>query len=267
MQKRHEAEDKPSRLSVETGLPGCLKRQHRPGASWRPAFLCGIQRKKKPRRWRAIGIKDDEPRVNREIRANEVLLIDDQNVKQGVVPTRQALQLAEERELDLVEVAPLAKPPVCRIMDYGKYRFQQQKRDKDARKKQKNQSVKEMKMRPKIDVHDYTFKVKAVCAFLEDGHRVKVSVFFRGREMAFLDRGREVLDRVRRDIEGFGKVEMEPRMEGSYMRMMIAPVLPTPPVKEPAKEPGGSSKSPAPKAAAPKAKPEPTSDDVSPQES
>ena len=137
--------------------------------------------------------------MNREIRANEVLLIDDQNVKQGVVPTRQALQLAEERELDLVEVAPLAKPPVCRIMDYGKYRFQQQKRDKDARKKQKNQSVKEMKMRPKIDVHDYTFKVKAVCAFLEDGHRVKVSVFFRGREMAFLDRGREVLDRV---VEG-----------------------------------------------------------------
>ena len=185
--------------------------------------------------------------MNREIRANEVLLIDDQNVKQGVVPTRQALQLAEERELDLVEVAPLAKPPVCRIMDYGKYRFQQQKRDKDARKKQKNQSVKEMKMRPKIDVHDYTFKVKAVCAFLEDGHRVKVSVFFRGREMAFLDRGREVLDRVRRDIEGFGKVEMEPRMEGSYMRMMIAPVLPTPPVKEPAKEPAKEPKKQEPK--------------------
>ena len=205
--------------------------------------------------------------MNREIRANEVLLIDDQNVKQGVVPTRQALQLAEERELDLVEVAPLAKPPVCRIMDYGKYRFQQQKRDKDARKKQKNQSVKEMKMRPKIDVHDYTFKVKAVCAFLEDGHRVKVSVFFRGREMAFLDRGREVLDRVRRDIEGFGKVEMEPRMEGSYMRMMIAPVLPTPPVKEPAKEPGGSSKSSVAKPAAPKAKEEPRSDAESPQES
>lgn len=186
-------------------------------------------------RWRAISFKDDEPRVNLEIRAAEVLLIDDQNVKVGVVPIQEALRMAEERELDLVEVAPLAKPPVCKIMDYGKYRFQQQKRDKDARKKQKSQALKEIKMRPKIDVHDYTFKVKAVRSFLEDGHRVKVSVFFRGREMAFLDRGREVLDRVRKDVEDLGKVEMEPRMEGSYMRMMIAPLL-----QQASKDQGGS---------------------------
>lgn len=173
----------------------------------------------------AIVNKDDEPRVNRDIKASEVLLIDDQGVRLGVVPLRQALQMAEERELDLVEVAPLATPPVCRIMDYGKYRFQQQKRDKDARKKQKSQTVKEIKMRPKIDLHDYDFKVRAIRSFLQEGHRVKVSVFFRGREMAFLDRGREVLNRVVRDLEDCGKVEMEPRMEGSYMRIMLAPSL------------------------------------------
>ena len=142
--------------------------------------------------------------------------------------------MAEEKNLDLVEVAPQAAPPVCRIMDYGKYRFQQQKRDKDARKKQKSQSVKEMKMRPKIDQHDYDFKVKAIKSFLENGHRVKVAIFFRGREMAFLDRGRDVLNRVIKDVDQVGKVEMEPRMEGSYMRIMLAPtalsspsVLPT----------------------------------------
>lgn len=140
--------------------------------------------------------------------------------------------MAEAAELDLVEVAPQAKPPVCRIMNYGKFRFQQQKRDKDARKKQKNQVVKEIKMRPKIDLHDYEFKVKAIQTFLQVGHRVKVSIFFRGREMAFLDRGREVLKKVVAAVSEFGKVEMEPRMEGSYMRIMIAPAAETP-VKKP----------------------------------
>lgn len=170
--------------------------------------------------------------MNAEIRSPEVLLIDDMGAKLGVTPIKAALEMAEERELDLVEVAPMVTPPVCRIMDYGKYRFQQQKRDKDARKKQKNQSVKEMKMRPKIDVHDYDFKVRAIKSFLTDGHRVKVSVFFRGREMAFLDRGREVLERVRKDIEREGKVETEPRMEGAYMRIMVAPTGVVTPKKE-----------------------------------
>lgn len=147
--------------------------------------------------------------------------------------------MAEAAELDLVEVAPQAKPPVCRIMNYGKYRFQQQKRDKDARKKQKNQVVKEIKMRPKIDLHDYEFKVKAIQTFLQAGHRVKVSIFFRGREMAFLDRGREVLKKVVDAVSEFGKVEMEPRMEGSYMRIMIAPAAELP-VKKPAPAPAAA---------------------------
>lgn len=193
------------------------------------------------RRWSVIiNEKDDEPRVNSDIQSPEVLVIDDEGVKIGIIPTAEALRLAEERELDLVEVAPLGKPPVCRIMDYGKYRFKQQKRDKDARKKQKNQSVKEMKMRPKIDLHDYAFKIRAVKSFLEDGHRVKISVFFRGREMAFLDRGREVLNRVIADVQLLGKVEMEPRMEGSYMRIMIAPNIQTtgvPTKKQPEDQP------------------------------
>lgn len=162
--------------------------------------------------------------MNEEIKIPEVLLIDEEGVKLGVTPVREALAMAEERGLDLVEVAPQARPPVCRIMDYGKYRFQMQKRDKDARKKQKTQTVKEMKMRPKIDVHDYNFKTKAVRSFLEDGHRVKVSVFFRGREMAFLDQGREVLERVIRDCQDLATVEMAPRMEGRFMRIMLVPV-------------------------------------------
>ena len=176
--------------------------------------------------------KEEEPRVNHDIRATEILLIDEENAKRGVISTKEAIAMAEAAELDLVEVAPQATPPVCRIMDYGKYRFQQQKRDKDARKKQKNQVVKEIKMRPKIDQHDYDFKVKAVKTFLSAGHRVKVSIFFRGREMAFLDRGREVLNKVVAAVADFGKIEMEPRMEGAYMRIMIAPSMP-----EPAKKP------------------------------
>lgn len=176
------------------------------------------------RRCNAIAnTREDEPRVNSEIRSPEVLLVDEENNKRGIVSIREALERAEEAGLDLVEVAPQAKPPVVRIMDYGKYRFQQQKRGKDARKKQKNQVVKEIKMRPKIDQHDYDFKVKAVKTFLQAGHRVKVSVFFRGREMAFLDKGRAVLTRVTSEIGDLGKVEMEPRMEGSYMRIMISP--------------------------------------------
>lgn len=163
--------------------------------------------------------------MNSDIRATEVLLIDVENTKRGVISTKEALEMADTAGLDLVEVAPQAKPPVCRIMDYGKYRFQQQKREKDARKKQKNQGVKEIKMRPKIDQHDYNFKVKAIKSFLKSGHRVKVSIFFRGREMAFLDRGRDVLNRVMAEIVDLGKMEMDPRMEGSYMRIMIAPSI------------------------------------------
>jgi translation initiation factor IF-3 len=169
--------------------------------------------------------------------------VDENGVKVGQIATLEAVKMAEERMLDLVEVAPLAKPPVCRIMDYGKYRYQLQKKEKDARKKQKVQTLKEMKMRPKIDEHDYDFKVRAIKNFLEEGHRVKVSVFFRGREMSFLSKGEEVLSRVIAECEGLGKNESAPKMEGRYMRIMLTPISPAKPKKnrdapaaEPAKE-------------------------------
>jgi len=151
--------------------------------------------------------------------------VDENGVKIGHIATTEAVRMAEERMLDLVEVAPLAKPPVCRIMDYGKYRYQLQKKEKDARKKQKVQTLKEMKMRPKIDEHDYNFKVRAIKSFLEYGHRVKVSVFFRGREMSFLSKGEEVLSRVAAECESVGKSEGTPKMEGRYMRIMMTPVF------------------------------------------
>jgi translation initiation factor IF-3 len=159
--------------------------------------------------------------------------VDENGVKVGQIATAEAVKMAEERMLDLVEVAPLAKPPVCRIMDYGKYRYQLQKKEKDARKKQKVQTLKEMKMRPKIDEHDYNFKVRAIKNFLEEGHRVKVSVFFRGREMSFLSKGEEVLNRVIAECESVGKNEGSPKMEGRYMRIMMTPISQGKPKKTP----------------------------------
>ena len=169
------------------------------------------------------GNDDISPRVNYEITAHQVLLVDENGVKVGITNTGDAIKLAHEHSLDLVEVAPLAQPPVCRIMDYGKYRYQLQKKEKDARKKQKVQELKEIKMRPKIDDHDFDFKTNAVRAFLEKGHRVKVSVFFRGREMSFLDRGEEVLNRVIAECQDVGKCEAKPVMEGRYMRLLLTP--------------------------------------------
>ena len=177
--------------------------------------------------WRCCTIAtvntQDEPRVNEAITAPEVLLIDETNQKRGVVKLLEALNTARLAELDLVEVAPMGKPPVCRIMNYGKYRFQQQKKEHEARKKQKVQETKEIKMRPKIDVHDYDFKLKAILSFLKDGDKVKVTLFFRGREMVFLDRGRDVLARVVADIGEWGTRDAEPKMEGSRMIMMLSP--------------------------------------------
>ena len=169
------------------------------------------------------GNEENAPRVNNEITSSQVLLVDENGVKVGITSTIDAIRMAQDQSLDLVEVAPLAQPPVCRIMDYGKYRYQLQKKEKDARKKQKVQELKEIKMRPKIDDHDFDFKTKAVKTFLERGHRVKVSVFFRGREMSFLDRGEEVLNRVIAECADVGKAESKPIMEGRYMRLLLTP--------------------------------------------
>jgi len=141
----------------------------------------------------------------------------------GVVPVRQALQLAEEAGLDLVEISPNADPPVCKILDFGKYKYAAQKKRTEARKKQKVILIKEIKMRPGIDDHDYDVKMRAARRFLEEGDKVKVTLRFRGREMVHQDLGAKVLDRVREDLDALAKVEQFPRLEGRQMVMVIAP--------------------------------------------
>ena len=142
---------------------------------------------------------------------------------EGVLPIADALEIAADHGLDLVEVSPNADPPVCKILDYGKFKYDAQKRANEARKKQKTFEVKEIKMRPNIDQHDYDVKMRSVTKFLGDGDKVKVTLRFRGREMAHQERGMDVLMRVRDELEEIGKVEQVPRLEGRQMTMVMAP--------------------------------------------
>ena len=167
--------------------------------------------------------KDDGPRVNDAITSNTVLVIDDEGEKRGVMKTEAAIALAEEAGLDLVEVSPNAEPPVCKIMDYGKYKYQAQKKAAEARKKQKVIEVKEIKLRPGIDSHDYDVKMRAMKRFFEEGDKVKVTMRFRGREMAHTELGFDLLQKVKADTEEIAKVEFEPKMEGRQMIMILAP--------------------------------------------
>jgi translation initiation factor IF-3 len=141
----------------------------------------------------------------------------------GVVPIRQALMMAEEASLDLVEVSPDAKPPVAKILDYGKFKYAEQKKANEARKKQKVIEIKEIKMRPMIDDHDYDVKMRAIKRFFEEGDKVKITLRFRGREMAHQELGQQLLDRVKKDTVEIAKVESEPRFEGRQIVMVLAP--------------------------------------------
>ncbi len=163
------------------------------------------------------------PRVNYEIRLPAVRLVDERGEMLGVVPIREALERAELAGLDLVEVAPQAEPPVCKILDYGKYKYEAQKKKAEARKRQKVIEVKEIKFRPGIDDHDYDVKMKAMRKFLAEGDKVKVTLRFRGRELAHQELGSQLLDRVRNDLNEICKVEQFPRMEGRQMIMVVAP--------------------------------------------
>ena len=165
----------------------------------------------------------DGPRTNREIRAREVQLIDQEGRNPGVVQIADALQQAEDAGLDLVEIVPNATPPVCKILDYGKFRFLEQKKAAEARKKQKVVEIKEIKLRPGIDDHDYETKMKAVRRFFEEGDKVKITLRFRGREMAHQDIGFRLLERVRNETAPIAKVEAAPSMEGRQMIMVLAP--------------------------------------------
>ncbi|OFC39255.1 translation initiation factor IF-3 [Acidithiobacillus caldus] len=155
--------------------------------------------------------------------AAKVRLIGVEGDQLGIVSLFEALAAAESADLDLVEIAPQANPPVCRIMDYGKYRFQESKRQHEARRKQKQSQVKEIKFRPRTDDADYQIKLRNIVRFLEDGDRVKITLRFRGREMTHPELGMEVLNRVEKDLLEMGVVEQRPRMEGRQMVMVIAP--------------------------------------------
>ena len=168
--------------------------------------------------------RDTGPRINERIRASEIRLIGPEGENVGVVTPERALDMAISSGLDLVEISPNAAPPVCKIMDFGKFKYEQQKRESEARKKQKIIEVKEVKFRPNTDTHDYDVKLRNVFRFLENGDKVKVTLRFRGREMAHQNLGRELLERVAGDITELGKVENMPKMEGRQMVMMIGPL-------------------------------------------
>jgi len=171
-------------------------------------------------RWRIIS---KEHLINEEIRAKEVRLVGAEGEQIGIKPLREALQMAMDLNLDLVNVAPTAKPPVCRIMDYGKFRYEQQKKEKEARKNQKIVDIKEVWFRANIEEHDFQTKLRNVIKFLKDGDKVKCSVRFRGREITHADIGKKILDRVKDEVAEISNVERVPKLEGRSMIMILAP--------------------------------------------
>ena len=163
------------------------------------------------------------PRVNEQIEAEKVRVVNADGEMVGVISKEEGIEIAFEAGLGLVEVSPNADPPVCKVLDYGKYKYEAQKKANEARKKQKVIDVKEIKMRPGIDEHDYQVKMRSVRRFLDEGDKVKMTIRFRGREMAHQELGMKVLDRVREDVDELAKVEQFPKSEGRLMTMVIAP--------------------------------------------
>lgn len=164
-------------------------------------------------------------RINEEIRAKEVRVVADDGEQLGVMSSRDAYQKALEMQLDLVEIVPNAKPPVCRIMDFGKYKYEQQKREKDTRKKQKTFTVKEVKVRPNIEDHDFEVKLKNAVRFLEDGDKVKISVMFRGREVSHPELGEVLLVRMAEELKDLAVIERAAKLEGKNMIMIVSPKI------------------------------------------
>ncbi|XID76081.1 translation initiation factor IF-3 [Alkanindiges sp. WGS2144] len=167
--------------------------------------------------------KSNRPAINDEIRAKEVRLVDETGEQKGIVPLNEALRAAEAADLDLVEIVANAEPPVCKIMDYNKHLFDLKQKQKDARKKQHQVQVKEIKLRPGTDVGDYQVKLRSILRFLEDGDKVKITLRFRGREMAHQELGLKQLQKIEADVADFGVVEQQPKMEGRQMGMLIGP--------------------------------------------
>ncbi len=167
---------------------------------------------------------DDGPRINKEIRVKEVRLIDENGNNVGVVPINEALSMAVEAGLDLIEISPLAVPPVCKILDFGKYKYEVQKKKNEAKRHQKVVSIKELKLRPVIEKHDYEVKLKQAKKFLKEGDKVKFTMRYKGREMSANDMGKEILNNILADLEGLCKVDSEPKLEGRQVMMVVSPV-------------------------------------------
>lgn len=167
--------------------------------------------------------RHDEPRVNREITSASIRLIDQNGDMLGVVSLREALALSERAGLDLVEVSPTASPPVCKILDYGKYRYEVQKKAHEARKKQKTVVVKEIKLRPVIDKHDLEIKIRSILSFLKDGDKVRITMRFRGREMDHSEVGMNIINQVQETLLEQAKIEQSPRIEGKQISMLVGP--------------------------------------------
>ena len=170
--------------------------------------------------------------MNERVRAREVRVIGDEGEQIGIMPPFEALKMAREKNLDLVEISPTAQPPVCRIMDYGKFLYQQEKREREAKKHQKTITVKEVKFRINVDDHDYETKKNHVLRFLDEGDKVKATIFFRGREMTRQSLGRGILERLIKDVEHKGLVEFRPRQEGNTLHLILAPKKDAAPSKE-----------------------------------
>jgi translation initiation factor IF-3 len=195
-----------------------------------------------PRRFDRRPPERDTTRINERIRVPEVRLIDEKGEQVGVVKVDDALNYAREQDLDLVEIAPEARPPVCRVLDYSKYKYEQEQRRKAARKHQQQVTVREMKLRPKIATHDYETKKGHILRFLKQGQKVKVTIMFRGREMAHPERGEALLRKVAGEIAEFGTVEQQPNQEGRNMTMVVAPVrAPVRKQERPAAEPAAAA--------------------------
>ena len=167
--------------------------------------------------------ENDGPRINREIKAKEVRLINYNGDNAGVVSLAEALKIAQEVGLDLIEISPQVTPPVCKVLDYGKYKYEMQKKKNEAKKNQKVVSIKELKLRPMIDTHDYEVKVKQAKKFLAQGDKVKFTMRYKGREMSANDLGKEILNKLLEDLDGLCKVDSAPKMEGKQMFMIVSP--------------------------------------------
>lgn len=167
--------------------------------------------------------ENDGPRINREIKAKEVRLINYNGENAGVVSLAEALKIAQEVGLDLIEISPQVTPPVCKVLDYGKYKYEMQKKKNEAKKNQKVVSIKELKLRPMIDTHDYEVKVKQAKKFLAQGDKVKFTMRYKGREISANDLGKEILNKLLEDLDGLCKVDSTPKMEGKQMFMIVSP--------------------------------------------